>query len=290
MGDFIDNLSKSEHHTPSQKKISNYFLYNLDKIAFGTVEELSQAIHVSTTTVIRFSQHLGYSGFSEMQKEARQTLLKKSTVFPDDKETMEDLSELHLAFQTEISSITSTLKILKKDDLEQAVKLLAESKHIYLLGMRKSYALAYYTYISWGQLRKNVHIIHSVGMDYPEEVINARPGAVCVAFNFPRYSRPTQMIMSYLKEHGVKTILVTSPSATANTTELANVVLPCVVYSFTYQNSHVAPICLINYITQQLAITCGKDSSKIFADIDELLGSDFYLGSWPVRLDDERDN
>lgn len=33
-----------------------------------------------------------------------------------------------------------------------------------------------------GQIRKNVHLIESVGMDFPEEIIGAQESDICVAF------------------------------------------------------------------------------------------------------------
>ena len=48
--------------TYSQRKVANYVQEKYEDVAFETLEKLAARAGVSTTTVIRFSRALGYSG------------------------------------------------------------------------------------------------------------------------------------------------------------------------------------------------------------------------------------
>lgn len=37
------------------------------------------------------------------------------------------------------------------------------------------------------EIRENIHLIQSVGMLYPEEIVSAKEGDICIAYMFPRY-------------------------------------------------------------------------------------------------------
>lgn len=57
--------------TYSQRKVANYVQEKYEDVAFETLEKLAAKAGVSTTTVIRFSRALGYSGYSEMQEDIK---------------------------------------------------------------------------------------------------------------------------------------------------------------------------------------------------------------------------
>ena len=63
--------------TPSQKTVANYMLEHRNAVAFITLDEIAIKIGVSTTTVIRFARMLGYSGYADMQKDIRNTIVDK---------------------------------------------------------------------------------------------------------------------------------------------------------------------------------------------------------------------
>ena len=56
------NMSKG------QKKLADYILLNYEKTAFYTAMELGKAVGVSESTVIRFPQAIGLTGYPQFQK------------------------------------------------------------------------------------------------------------------------------------------------------------------------------------------------------------------------------
>ena len=58
-----------------QKLIAQYIIKNYDKVAFMTASKLGETVGVSESTVVRFANALGYSGYPKLQ-DALQELIK----------------------------------------------------------------------------------------------------------------------------------------------------------------------------------------------------------------------
>ncbi|HXN37579.1 MAG TPA: MurR/RpiR family transcriptional regulator [Solirubrobacteraceae bacterium] len=56
----------------SQKDVAQYIVDHLHEAAFQTAEELARRANTSSSTVVRFSQALGFEGFPELQAAARE--------------------------------------------------------------------------------------------------------------------------------------------------------------------------------------------------------------------------
>lgn len=279
MSDFVARVTEhSEEFTKAHKDVANYFLYNLDKVAVNTLEELSGTVGVSTTTVIRFARQLGYTGFTELQKDVQSFIFNKEQWSGGENEKPSGTGALlRETCERDIRNIEDTMKALKQKDLDQATEIMMKADSLYILGLRMSFSLAYCSFASWGRMRKNIRLIHATGMYHPEEMLGMKKGDACVVFTFPRYVSATARYLRWMKKRGVKIILVTA--GTYNTDhEYADVVLSCRVKSGSYQNSYAAPITLINYFTAAM-VARSDEATALLKDSEELLGPDFYLSA-----------
>src|SRR4029077_6185508 len=64
--------ARFEECSRSQKDVAQYIVDHLDEAAFQTAEELARRANTSSSTVVRFSQALGFEGFPELQRAARE--------------------------------------------------------------------------------------------------------------------------------------------------------------------------------------------------------------------------
>src|SRR5258708_24669212 len=64
--------SRFDDCSRSQKDVAQYIIDHLDEAAFQTAEELARRANTSSSTVVRFSQALGFEGFPELQQAARE--------------------------------------------------------------------------------------------------------------------------------------------------------------------------------------------------------------------------
>ena len=61
LSDFI--TERFDDFSRSQKDVARYIVDHLDEAAFQTAEELARRANTSSSTVVRFSQALGFEGF-----------------------------------------------------------------------------------------------------------------------------------------------------------------------------------------------------------------------------------
>lgn len=265
--------------THAQRKVANYVQEQYEDVAFETLEKLAAKAGVSTTTVIRFARELGYSGYSEMQEAIKKEIQTKGSL-PDRLERVAvegDNDLLSEAFATDISNINQTLAGLHANDLQAAIRLISGAKNIYVLGMRSSFSLAHYMVSRLGEIKKNVHFIQSTGLIYPEEIVNASAGDVCIAYIFPRYSKTGINILAWMRSHGVKIVLITSNN-NLPVRNYGDVCFRCAIQSVSCKNSLTAPMCLTNYLVAELALRNYDEAHEVLSRTEEILSTGFYLG------------
>lgn len=280
MSSFLQDLNdKYDTFTKSHRAIADYLNNNLNEVAFCTLEEIAEHIGVSTTTIIRFSRVLGYQGYSEMQKSIQSRLQTKASL-PERLVKIEqypDNTLLSESFHNDILNIQHTMESQNEQDLQKVIESISNAPDIYILGMRSSFSLAHYMTSRLSEIRQNIHLIQSVGMLYPEEIISAKKGDVCIAYMFPRYSKISTTILSWLRNEGVKIILFTGQNCSA-VQGYGDIILPCAISSISYKNSYAAPMSLSNYLIAAVAKANYAESQKTLEKTESILNQGFYLG------------
>jgi DNA-binding MurR/RpiR family transcriptional regulator len=68
-----------DHLSRSYRKVADYIMSNYYDVAFMTAAQLAYAVGVDTTTVVRFSQRLGYNGYPDLLQDVREQV--KSEIY-----------------------------------------------------------------------------------------------------------------------------------------------------------------------------------------------------------------
>jgi DNA-binding MurR/RpiR family transcriptional regulator len=68
-----------DHLSRSYRKVADYIMSNYYEVSFMTAAQLAYAVGVDTTTVVRFSQRLGYNGYPELLTDIREQV--KSEIY-----------------------------------------------------------------------------------------------------------------------------------------------------------------------------------------------------------------
>src|SRR4051812_1515102 len=74
--------SRFDEFSRSQKDVAQYIVDHLEEAAFHTAEELARRASTSSSTVVRFSQALGFEGFPELQQAAREEYRRARATAP----------------------------------------------------------------------------------------------------------------------------------------------------------------------------------------------------------------
>ena len=123
-----------------------------DDIAFGTVGRISEQARVQPSTLVRFAQALGYSGFSELQTVFQQRLRDRPSNYDArlqavDAHTggMSPAMALIDGFSdAALRSVERLRERIQLETLEQAAKILAGAETLYLIGQRRAYPVTSY--------------------------------------------------------------------------------------------------------------------------------------------------
>ena len=209
--------SQYTRFSKGQKLISQYILKNYDKVAFMTACKLGEAVGVSESTVVRFANALGYSGYPKLQDALQEVIKNKlTTVQRVDmvKEFNDDSAILKKIVKSDMDNIKDTLEEIDEKAFEEAANRILKAKRIYIVGMRSSFTIAQYLGFYLGIILDSVHVIRTDMGDAFEQVVKINEDDVLIAISFPRYSKKSYQIVSYAKEKGAHIVSLTdSPFA-----------------------------------------------------------------------------
>src|SRR5215203_6196752 len=116
--------SRFDEFSRSQKDVAQYVVDHLDEVAFHTAEELARRAATSSSTVVRFSQALGFEGFPELQAAAREEYRRRG---PDGRQEAEPLFSLDQGpFESVIAAdfvnVEETARAVSRSEVEGAVE------------------------------------------------------------------------------------------------------------------------------------------------------------------------
>ncbi len=60
-----------DHLSRSYRRVADFIMSNYYEVSFMTAAQLASSVGVDTTTVVRFSQRLGYNGYPELLNDIR---------------------------------------------------------------------------------------------------------------------------------------------------------------------------------------------------------------------------
>lgn len=122
------NMSKSF------SKLADFLLDSYVEAAFMTASELAQALNLDAATVVRFSQHLGYSGFPKLQREIRQRVKKDLLIRPKEAEVEESVTGIaSKAMQDVWLALEQTRISLDTEALGKLVEQMGQARRIVIL-------------------------------------------------------------------------------------------------------------------------------------------------------------
>jgi DNA-binding MurR/RpiR family transcriptional regulator len=151
----------------SQKDVARYIVDHLDEAAFLTAEELARRASTSSSTVVRFSQALGFEGYPELQQAAieeyRNTAVGANGTTGAGALFSFDHSELEGSLSTDHSNLEETARNLTREQVDGAVAALAEAQRVVIVGVDQMAFFASYLRHMLSLLDIRAEIVASTG-------------------------------------------------------------------------------------------------------------------------------
>jgi len=258
MENILDKISDTfQELTPSQRKVAQYVYHNINEAFLLNSFQIAKTANVSEATVTRFLTNLGFSGFSEFKREIARQVLESFSTTQRLAESAEDLKARGNVFseilQGDIENIQTLTATISDQLFEQAVNELCSARSIYVLGLRSSYALAFYLTFDLRFFLDRVILIKPGIGDMPEQVLGVTKDDVLVVISFRRYTRESFDIAEKIKKRAGSVIALTN-SELSPVAKLADVTLVASTNIPTYIESYTAPMSLINALITAIAL------------------------------------
>ncbi len=131
--------ARFDEFSRSQKDVAQYIVDHLDEAAFQTAEELARRASTSSSTVVRFSQALGFEGFPELQQAARDEYRRRPPGSADPLAAAAPLFSLdHTEFEAALAAdhvnVEDTAHKLSRSDVEGAIDAIVSAEKVLIAG------------------------------------------------------------------------------------------------------------------------------------------------------------
>jgi DNA-binding MurR/RpiR family transcriptional regulator len=150
----------------SQKDVARYIVDHLDEAAFLTAEELARRASTSSSTVVRFSQALGFEGYPELQQaaiEEYRTVGVSAGASNAGSLFSFDHSELEGSLGADYANLEETARKLTREQVDGAVAALAEAQRVVIVGVDQMAFFASYLRHTLSLLDIRAEIVASTG-------------------------------------------------------------------------------------------------------------------------------
>jgi len=217
-----DSLSKIH------KKLADYIKDNIHMIPFLNIKELSEKSKVSTSSITRFTREVGFTGYSEFQKNVTQ-LVKKDVV--PMKETKESIlsNENDNILKQIILQNANAINSLYNDELQNnyndSISIINGSRKVFIAASRSSYSVGYYLYFMLKGFIENVELLTIGTSDISNKLAYVEEKDCLISISYARYTKSTYDITSYFHDIGCKIIAITDSYSSPIALKSSNVLL-----------------------------------------------------------------
>lgn len=204
---FIQDLiaSVNERLTPTERRIAEAVLEDPTLLAFGTVSGLADRVGTSRPSIVRFATKLGFEGYSDLQKRARDGVSRQLSS-PSHRIRHQDGSVAPIQLAIE-DAIHAAFEALDEERLAALAAPIVTARNVWILSGETSMAGAHALHSGLAMIRPDVRLVeeHSTGRDLG----SAGRGDTAVVFDFARYRRSTVTAARTLAGLGVTIVAIT---------------------------------------------------------------------------------
>jgi DNA-binding MurR/RpiR family transcriptional regulator len=195
----------------SQKDVARYIVDHLDEAAFQTAEELARRANTSSSTVVRFSQALGFEGYPELQQAAIEEYRSRA---PGDNGASAPLfdfdhSEFEASLAADHSNVEETARNLTREQVEACVSALAGAQRVMIVGLDQLAFFASYLRHLLALLDIRAEVVASPRQDAITRLSRVDEASLVIAFSAGRAHPIVVRAMKLARHRGARTLAIT---------------------------------------------------------------------------------
>ena len=209
--------------TRAERQLATHILSHYPVVALGSITILAKAASVSTPTVVRLVQKLGYKGYPDFQASLRGEVeaMLISPLAKHDRWAggVPDTHILNRFADAVMANLQATLGQIDHAEFDASAAILADpARKIFALGGRITHVLADYFCSLMAVVRPGVTLLSDNPSTWPPAMLDLAQGDVLLVFDIRRYENAVLQVAEMAREQGAEIILITdrwvSPAAT----------------------------------------------------------------------------
>lgn len=260
--------------TASERKVAQALLEDYPAAGLASITVVAAGAGVSTPTIARMVQKLGFKGFPQFHQALREELQAKASG-PTERRAVwateaPDGHPLNTFAKAVTQNIQKTFANIGSDGFDAAARLLSDPDHaLYIVGGRITHALADYAFTHLQAVRPGVTHLTSSSATWPHYLVDMKAGDVLLVFDIRRYEANLLRLAELAAERGVQVVLITdqwsSPVA-----EIATQSFTCWVEIPSAWDSNVSTVMLLEALIAAAQEVVWPEAKERFETLDAL--------------------
>lgn len=213
-------LVRYESLSKRLQQIARYVLDEPNAMALETLAVLSERTGVQPSAIVRFAKSFGFDGATQMQRLFRDGLLSGTAPLGYGERVREfnqnvegkavgDPSQVLGEFvEGNVLALQNLSKIIAREDLASAVKLISQAETVYVAGFRRSFPVAAYLAYSLLQVDKKTVFIDSLGGMSLQQVHGITARDLLIAVSYHPYAGEAVHVVDAAVEKGCKVLSI----------------------------------------------------------------------------------
>ncbi len=208
--------------TRTERQLASHITRHYPVAVLGSITALAKSADVSTPTVVRLVQKLGYKGYPDFQAVVR-TEVEERLISPIAKHDrwaggVPDTHILNRFADAVVGNLQATLGQIDHAEFDAIARLMADkNRKIFAMGGRITHAMADYFVTHMKIIRRDVTLISDMSNAWPPALIDMAPGDILLAFDIRRYENNVLSLVEISADQGAEVVLITdqwvSPAA-----------------------------------------------------------------------------
>ncbi len=209
--------------TRAERQLASHIMRNYPVAALGSITALAKGADVSTPTVVRLTQKLGYKGYPDFQSVVRSEVEERliSPLAKHDRWAggVPQTHMLNRFADAVMGNVQATLAQIDHAEFDAIAGLMADpARKVYATGGRITHALADYFVTHMNVIRAGVSLLSDRGSAWPPALIEMKPGDVLLVLDIRRYESSVLQLAEMAADQGALVVLITdqwvSPAST----------------------------------------------------------------------------
>jgi len=217
------------------KQIARYVEQHRDRIGLDRIQDVAHGSGVQPSAVIRFAKRFGFPGYTGMQKIFRDGIAQQIAPSRNYQERIRSvinaakgqLGSADIADAFMVGSMAGLQELrrgLHAADFDAAVALLVDAPAVWVMGARRSFAVAAYLTYALQHTDKRVDMVSGLGGMFEGQMRGLRAGDVLLVVSFSPYAEESLQCARQAVVCGASVLAITdsrmSPLAAASTVAL----------------------------------------------------------------------